>query len=280
LDKNTIIKMMVGREIKQMYPKRKIPGNEVVLKVENITVYNGDKKIINNASFDLKKSEILGITGLMGSGRTELVSSIFGSFRGKINGEVYYTNQKIGIKSPEEAIKKGFAFISEDRRNQGIIPTMSVGENITISKLIKYNKSILINKKATLIDIKGSIEKLNIKTPSIDTLVTKLSGGNQQKALIARSTLINPEILIIDEPTRGIDVNAKHEIYLLLNKLTNEGISIIMVSSELPEVIGLSDRIIVINKGEIAATFNNSEKDTPQEQIMKYAISIGEDQDE
>jgi len=272
LDKNKIIKMMVGREIKQMYPKRKPPDNEVILKIENFNVYNRDKKIISDVNFELKKGEILSITGLMGSGRTELVSSIFGSFQGKFEGNIYFNNKKIDIKSPKDALDSGFAFITEDRRNQGIIPSLNVGENITISKLIKYNKKMLIDNKAELIDMENAIKKLNIKTPSIMTEITKLSGGNQQKVLVARNLLVDPKIFIVDEPTRGIDVQAKHEIYILLNDLTKEGISIIMVSSELNEVAGMSDRVIVINKGKIAAILNNSKKDILQEQIMKHAI--------
>lgn len=269
-----IVKMMVGREINQMYPKRTNKPGKEILRIENFDVYDvdiPDKKSVDNANFELRKGEILGISGLMGAGRTELVSSIYGGYSGKWKGKVFFKGEEIRIKKPSEALKKGFAFLSEDRKGEGLISTMDVKENVTIAFLKKFVDIIGINQNKLISSVNKVVDDLDIKTPSLKANITTLSGGNQQKVLLGRNLLFNPKILIMDEPTRGIDVGAKHEIYVLMNELTKSGISIIMVSSELPEILGMSDRIIILKEGNIVKEFDNENKSITQEDVMIYA---------
>jgi D-xylose transport system ATP-binding protein len=274
LKEKTIIEMMVGREIKDMFPKRDTEPGEVLLEVKDFTVFSPDspdKKVVKNASFNLRKGEIVGLAGLMGAGRTELVMSIFGGFPGNYHGDIILEGKKLHIKSPIDALKLGLTFLPEDRKAFGIIPTMDVKNNVSIACLRDFVKFINIDESREVYSVKEIIKKLNVKTPSLETNIQNLSGGNQQKAILARNLLINPKILIIDEPTRGIDVGAKNEIYTLMNELTKTGISIIMVSSELPEIIGMSDRILVLCEGEIVKEFDNRETKISQEEIMFWA---------
>lgn len=269
-----IIEMMVGREISDMYPKRDVKTGEQILEVSNFTVYSPDspdKEVVKDASFNLKKGEILGLSGLMGAGRTELVMSLFGGFPGKFHGKVELEGMDVSIKSPIDALKLGFAFLSEDRKSLGIIPTMDVKNNVSITCLRDFVSFVQINESKEIYSVKKFVKKLNVKTPSLETNIQNLSGGNQQKAILARNLLVDPKVLIIDEPTRGIDVGAKNEIYVLMNELTKSGISIIMVSSELPEILGMSDRVLVLCEGEIAKEFDNTEKNISQEDIMFWA---------
>ncbi|MBV7275136.1 xylose ABC transporter ATP-binding protein [Clostridiaceae bacterium UIB06] len=274
LDQEKIINMMVGREMTDLFPREEHKIGEKILEVKNFNVYditNKDKLRVKNANFHLKRGEILGVAGLVGSGRTELVSSIFGSYEGEHNGEIYYLDKKINISNPDEALKKGIAMVPEDRKRHGIVSIMSVRNNITLANLIKYQGKLdYLNKDTEIIDVTRLVDELKIKTSSIDLDVKSLSGGNQQKVVLAKNLLIGPQVLILDEPTRGIDVGAKYEIYKLMFKLVKMGISIIMVSSELPEVLGISDRVLVMHEGEIKGDFDNI--DLTQETIMQCAI--------
>ncbi|HOO33069.1 MAG TPA: sugar ABC transporter ATP-binding protein [Thermotogota bacterium] len=274
VDEAAIIQMMVGREINDMYPERNHQTGEEILEVSGFQVYSPEmpeKAIVKDASFNLKKGEILGLSGLMGAGRTELVMSLFGGFPGKYHGKVKLDGKEVSIRSPIDALKLGFAFLSEDRKSLGIIPTMDVKSNVSIACLRDFVNFIQINESKEIYSVKEFVKKLNVKTTSLETNIQNLSGGNQQKAILARNLLVNPKVLIIDEPTRGIDVGAKNEIYVLMNELTASGISILMVSSELPEILGMSDRILVLCEGEIVKEFDNRGKDISQEDIMFWA---------
>ncbi|WP_027624315.1 xylose ABC transporter ATP-binding protein [Clostridium lundense] len=274
LTQEKIINMMVGREMKDLYPREEHQIGEEFFEVKNFVAYDSvNKKIkkVKDLSFKLRKGEILGIAGLIGSGRTELVSCIYGSYPGKYEGEAYLKGQKLNIKGPSDALKHGIAMVPEDRKRHGIIADMSVRNNITIANILNYKgKFNCINKDEEILDVKKYIEEIKIKTSSMDLNVGSLSGGNQQKVVLAKNLLVEPKILILDEPTRGIDVGAKYEIYKLMFELVKKGISIIMVSSELPEVLGISDRVLVMHEGELKGDFIN--KGLTQEKIMECAI--------
>ena len=263
-DKNSLIAMMVGRELTNIFPKEDAPIGEVVLSVRNLT----RKGIVQDISFDLRRGEILGLAGLMGSGRTEVIQGIFGIE--KIDsGEIKISGKQVQIDSPADAIKHGLALLTEDRKLTGIMGVLPVRDNMMIASLGSYAKAGFLNRR--LIDETCNREKgrLEIKTPSMDQVIKLLSGGNQQKVLVSRWLLTAPEILILDEPTRGIDVGAKAEIHKLMSKLAQEGKAIIMISSELPEILGMSDRVLVMHEGKVGGEFQR--KDATQENIMRAA---------
>lgn len=267
LDIQKLIAMMVGRDLTQMYPKVPCPIGEVVMRVENLSSGN----TFHDVSFDLRKGEILGFAGLVGAGRTELMETIFG-LRPKSSGEVYIKDKLANIKSPADAKKYGLAMLTEDRRSTGIIPVLSVRSNVGVANLNKYvRKSHLLDKKQMNKDCDEYVSKLSIKTANNDVLVQNLSGGNQQKVLVARWLLTHPDILIVDEPTRGIDVGAKAEIHSLITKMAGEGKAIIMISSEMPEILGMSDRIVVMHEGALTGIIDREE--ATQERIMAFATS-------
>lgn len=268
-----IISRMVGRDIKDMFPKKPFTRGEKVLEVKNVEVDHpvlaGEKKV-KNASFSVHKGEILGISGLMGSGRTELVSAIFGALPKESRGEIFLEGEKVKIKSPMDAIKKGIGLVTEDRKAFGLVLAHTVLNNMTISSLETVsNRWGVINKAKERKLAREYVDRLSIKTPGLDVAIETLSGGNQQKVIIAKWLNTKPRVLILDEPTRGIDVGAKVEIYNLLNRLVEEGVAVIIISSELPEVMGMSDRILVMFEGEITAEFNREEAE--KESIMEYA---------
>ncbi len=263
-DKNQIIKLMVGREITNSYPERSNQPGEVILEVKNLN----RQGILKDISLTLRKGEILGIAGLVGSGRTELVRALYGADPVD-SGEVILNNQKVSIYSPKDSIKYGIGLLPEDRKQQGLVLEQSVKNNVTLANLEKIKNRILLNVEKEKEKVGNYIEELGIKTPGQDILALNLSGGNQQKVVLAKWLFTDSDILIFDEPTRGIDVGAKYEIYLLMNELTRQGKSIIMISSELPEIIGISDRVIVIHKGRITGEYDRLELD--QERIMKSA---------
>ncbi|CDI40865.1 fused methyl-galactoside transporter subunits of ABC superfamily: ATP-binding components [Tepidanaerobacter acetatoxydans Re1] len=267
---DTIITKMVGRELTHRFPPRKnIPG-ETIMKVENLTSIN--PRSFKNVTFDLKRGEVLGIGGLVGAQRTELVEAIFG-IRNISKGKIYIKDKEVTINHPFDAKQKGLALLTEDRRSTGIFPMLSVEENVLIAALHKYLKlNFIVDKKTSSTAVKAAVEKLQIKTPSIKTQIQYLSGGNQQKAIFSRWLLTEPEILILDEPTRGIDVGAKYEIYTIITDLTRQGKSIIMISSEMPELIGMSDRIMVMCEGKVSGFIDG--KRANQETIMKYATQF------
>ena len=261
-----LIQMMVGRELKDIFAKMESKIGEVIFEAKNIT----SGKMVKNASFKLKKGEILGFAGLVGSGRSELMRAIFGIDK-MDQGEVFLDGEKISIRHPSHAIKHGLGFVPEDRKLQGLILGMAVRENITMSSLEKLSNYGFIKSSSEKDVSVDFIEKLSIKTPHQEQKVLNLSGGNQQKVVIAKWLAISPKILILDEPTKGVDVGAKKEIHHLMSKLTQEGVAVIMISSELPEILGMSDRIIVMHKGVIKGEFLRGE--ATQEKILSLALS-------
>lgn len=270
IDNNKLIAMMVGRTIEEQFPYKKIEKGKVLLEVSNLTSKVG----INNISFTVREGEIVGIAGLMGAGRTELAKTIFGYYK-KEKGTIKLKGKRINIKNIQQAINNGICYLSEDRKKEGCILGLSVEDNMILSNLCKYENGFkIINKNKTKKDIDFYIKKLNIKTPNKDQLIKNLSGGNQQKVILAKWLLLSPDILIIDEPTRGIDVGAKKEIYELLNELKESGKAIIMISSDLAEVLGISDRILVMSEGKITGELNREE--ATQEKIMKLSVGINQ----
>ena len=257
-----LISLMVGREMGDMFPKVECPIGDVIFKVENLS----SGRAVKNVSFELHRGEILGFAGLVGAGRTETVETIFG-MRPRTGGKIYKNGTELNIKSPEGAIKHGIGLLTEDRRGNGIVGLLSVSENALLANLKEYGFPLKHAKMGT--DAAEYVEKLNVKTPTLDTPIKNLSGGNQQKVLVARWLLTDPDILIVDEPTRGIDVGAKAEIHALITKLAGEGKAIIMISSELQEVFGMADRILVMHEGKMTGIIDRS--DASQELIMKYA---------
>ncbi len=268
LTTDEIIKNMVGRDLTNRYPPRehKVSG-EVLLKVENLTgMY---EPTCHNVSFELHKGEILGISGLVGSRRTELLETIFGVAHHK-EGKLYKDGKEIHNRNSKEAFKNGFAFVTEERRATGIFPQADIRFNTTIANIRKYRKGLLLSDKNMGSDTQKMIDALATKTPSQKTKIQNLSGGNQQKVIIARWLLANPDILLLDEPTRGIDVGAKYEIYQLIIQLAKEGKGVIFVSSEMPELLGVCDRIMVMSNGQLAGILER--EDLSEEVIMRLSV--------
>lgn len=268
-----IIRGMVGREMTNRFPSRspEILKNDIAFEVKNWSCYNplyDDQKVVDNVSFKVKKGEVLGICGLMGSGRTELAMSLFGeSYGTKITGEIYIKGKKVKLKSPQQAIKEHFAYVTEDRKGNGVILSNTIGVNTTLANLKAICKRFgviqgALEDKAT----RDYIRQLKTKCTGPEQVTDNLSGGNQQKVLLAKWMFTEPDILILDEPTRGIDVGAKYEIYCIINDLVAAGKSVIMISSELPEVLGMSDRIYIMDSGKIVG--EQLAKDSTQENIM------------
>jgi ribose transport system ATP-binding protein len=244
---------MVGRELAENYPQRSNITKERALEVKNLTG-NGNKDI----SFHVNKGEIVGFAGLVGAGRTELARMIFGADK-YVKGDILINNQQVTIKSPKHAIQLGVGLIPEDRKLQGVFLRMGIDWNISISNIKSLCKSGIVDKKAVFAQAKEYINRLNIKTPYIDQNVMNLSGGNQQKVVLAKVLATNSDIIIFDEPTRGIDVGAKEEIYELMNTLANEGKAIIMISSDMEELLGMSDRIFVLCEGVLTGEVQKEE---------------------
>ncbi len=265
-----IITMMVGRELTNLYPKRENVPGEVVFEVEDFTSIN--PRSFRHASFNVRKGEILGVAGLVGAQRTELMEGLFG-IRSHTSGTIRYKDKELKISRPKDAIDQGIAMLTEDRRGSGIMGVLSVADNISIASLNKYLiYGMLLNIKKIDNLVEENRRKMNIKTPSGKTLIQSLSGGNQQKVLIGRWLANNPDVLILDEPTRGIDVGAKYEIYCIIADLAKQGKSIIMISSEMGELIGMSDRIMVMCDGRITGFIDG--KDANQENIMALATQF------
>ena len=262
-----IISMMVGRDLTERFPKKDNTAKEMMLEVKNLTALN--QPSIQDVSFELYKGEILGIAGLVGSKRTEIVETIFG-MRPKEHGEIILNGKTVKNRNPEEAIKNGFALVTEERRSTGIFSMLDIAFNSVISNLDKYkNKFKLLKNKDIEKDTKWIVDSMRVKTPSYTTKIGSLSGGNQQKVIIGRWLLTEPEVLMLDEPTRGIDVLAKYEIYQLMIDLAKKDKGIIMISSEMPELLGVTDRILVMSNGRVAGIVKTSE--TNQEEIMELS---------
>ncbi len=262
-----IISMMVGRDLTERFPKKDNTVKEMILEVKNLTALN--QPSIQDVSFELYKGEILGIAGLVGSKRTEIVETIFG-IRPKEKGEIILNGKTVKNKNPEDAIKNGFALVTEERRSTGIFSMLDIAFNSVISNLDRYkNKFRLLKNKDIEKDTKWIVDSMRVKTPSYSTKIGSLSGGNQQKVIIGRWLLTEPEVLMLDEPTRGIDVLAKYEIYQLMIDLAKKDKGIIMISSEMPELLGVTDRILVMSNGRVAGIVKTSE--TNQEEIMELS---------
>lgn len=266
LDQNALIAMMVGREIDQMFPEATQPAGGEVLSVRNLS--RAGK--FANISFRVKAGEILGLAGLMGAGRTEIARAIFGLDQWD-EGEITIKGMSLRARTPREAIDKGIGYVGEDRKGLGFIPSMSVKDNITLSSINNHRKGGFIDTHSEQSVTGKMIADLKIKTAGTGQQVAHLSGGNQQKVVIGRVLLASPDLIILDEPTRGVDVGAKFEIYKLIRSLADRGMAIIMISSELPEILGLSDRILVLSKGKQTALLSKAE--ATQELIMKYAVA-------
>lgn len=273
-DTNTenLIKLMVGRDINQQFPKIVAAKKEELLRIEDFTSEDGSFKDI---SFSVCGGEVLGFAGLVGAGRTEVMRAIFGADARK-TGKVYVKGKEADIRSPKAAISYGIAFLTEDRKGEGLVLSNTVGFNINLSTFEKSKRGLLLNNALLRNKAKNDITQLRIKTPSINTTVRGLSGGNQQKVVIAKWLETNADIFIMDEPTRGLDVGAKLEVYNIINNLVSEGKAVIMVSSELPEVMGMSDRIIVMHEGYMAGEFK---RDEVEREAIMMAASGGEQND-
>ncbi len=273
MDVKQIIAQMVGREMNQLYPTLERTQGEVVFEARNVTCYDVEKperRKVDNVSFKLRKGEILGIAGLVGAGRTELVTALFGAYPGRSEAEVWLNGAKIDTGTPLKAIRAGLALVPEDRKQHGIVRDLDVGQNITLSVLGRFSRFTRIDREQELKVVSEEIARLGLKTASPFLSITSLSGGNQQKAVLSKMLLTRPKVLILDEPTRGVDVGAKFEIYKLMLELASQGVSIIMVSSELAEVLGVSDRVLVMGEGKLRGDFIN--QNLTQETLLSAAL--------
>jgi len=265
VDKDELISLMVGRYVDLLYTPKKHKLGTTILKVKNLT----KKGFFEDVSFDLKQGEILGIYGLIGAGRTELAHGLFGVYS-HVEGEYYIDNKLVKIHSPKYAIKNGVMYLPEERKEQSIIPLMNIRENLTISNLKEYSSFGFPNTGKEIAICNTYKEKMNIKTPSLKQKIMNLSGGNQQKVTLSRLMVVNPKILILDEPTRGIDIGSKAEIHKIIEDLAKEGMAVIVISSDLPEVMAISDDIMTMANGKISGTFKNSQRLT-QEELLRSA---------
>lgn len=264
LTEDRLIEMMVGRKLEEQYPHIDVPTGEVRLQVKNLSGSG-----VNNVNFELRRGEILGVSGLMGAGRSELMKVLYGALP-KSAGEVRLNGELIDNRSAQDGLRNGIVYISEDRKGDGLVLGMSVKENMSLTALQFFSQFGRINRELERTAVDDFIQLFNIKTPHRDKLIGELSGGNQQKVAIAKGLMTRPKVLILDEPTRGVDVGAKKEIYQLINQFKADGLSIIMVSSDMPEVLGMSDRILVMREGRINGEF--SRQDATQEKLLAAAI--------
>ncbi len=272
LDKDKVISLMVGREVGDIFPKVTHDFGEVAMEVRNLTAYepdHPDKKLVDDVSFTVRSGEVLGVSGLMGAGRSEFLTVIFGAWKGKSSGEIFIGGKKVEIRSPHDAIKNGIGFVTEDRKRFGLILDQTIMDNSTLAGLKQISGSFITHRSRELVAAKDVMKSLRVKANSPMTITGTLSGGNQQKVVLGKWLLTSPKVLFLDEPTRGIDVGAKQEIYAEINELAEKGLAIVMVSSELPEVLGLSDRIMVLHEGRVAGKF--VKEDATPEKVMAAA---------
>ena len=277
-----IIKGMVGRELSDRFPKREPHIGETMFEIKNWNVYHPlykERKVVDNVNLYVKKGEVLGISGLMGAGRTELAMSVFGKSYGEnITGQTFIDGKEVHLNTVSQAIKNGLAYVTEDRKGNGLILSNPIKINTTLANLDEVSNRKVIDKHKEYSVAVEYKEKLKTKCPTVEQNVGNLSGGNQQKVLLAKWMFADPEILILDEPTRGIDVGAKYEIYCIINQLVAEGKSVIMISSELPEILGMCDRIYVMNEGKMVGELDA--KDATQEKIMTYILQSSGNEEE
>ena len=276
LTEEMLVNYMVGRQMKERFPKGNRQPGEIIFAVNDLHAVdpnNPSRKVVNGASLDLRRGEILGIAGLMGSGRTELVTTIFGEYGKITDGQIRLENKEVKINSARDAIEHGISLVPEDRKGQGLVLIQSILENISLPNLNQFAGFFRLDKDAELDASMKQAKSLAIKAPNLQVPCTSLSGGNQQKVVISKWLMSKPKVLIMDDPTRGVDVGAKYEIYKLMNELAERGVSIIMISSELEEVLGMSDRIMVMHEGHSNGMLNVAE--ATQEKIMALATDIG-----
>ena len=266
ITKQELIEEMAGRTIENLFPKLPAKIEDVVLEVKNLS----SGKAFSNIDFSVRKGEILGFCGLVGAGRTEIMRAVFGLDRYD-GGEIYIEGKQVRIRSPKDAISNGIGMVTEDRLRTGIIPILQVKYNITLSYLMSISPKGIIRKKRENADANRKIEALSVRTPSPKQLIRFLSGGNQQKSILARWLLTKPKVLILDEPTRGIDVGSKAEIHRIISEFTQQGLAVILISSEMPEILGISDRILVVCEGKLVAEVSREEAN--QELLLQYAFS-------
>lgn len=272
LTKTRVIELMVGREVGDIFPSSRHERGAVALEVRQLTARNPEqagKALIENVSFSVRRGEVLGIAGLMGAGRSELLMSIFGAHRGKVSGEIFVEGKRAEINSPADAIRSGIGFVTEDRKRLGLILEQNIVRNMTLAGLKQISGHFVTNENREFVAGEKARKDLRVKASSVQTIVGTLSGGNQQKVVLAKWLLTNPKVLFLDEPTRGIDVGAKQEIYTYINELAQKGLAIVLVSSELPEVLGLSDRVLVLHEGKMTGEFARA--DATPEKIMAAA---------
>jgi D-xylose transport system ATP-binding protein len=277
LDTGKIITMMVGREMKNLFPREEHKVGDVVFEAKNVSCWdpiNSDRKVVDDVSFQLRAGEIVGVAGLVGAGRTELACKLFGYWRGDHEGKIFLKGKEIAVKSPSDAVRQGICMVPEDRKRLGIIPLMPVGYNMTMSVLGRFAHNQLINAEDELAVIQAEIIRMKIKTAHPLLPIASLSGGNQQKAVVDKMLLPEPKVLILDEPTHGVDVGAKYEIYKLIFELARQGVAILMISSEMPEILGIADRVLVIGEGKLRGNFPNV--NLSQETILAAAIGAAE----
>ncbi|MFZ2359285.1 MAG: ATP-binding cassette domain-containing protein [Anaerolineae bacterium] len=270
-----LVHYMVGREMTERFPKGNRKPGEVIFEVENLQAQDPNDArhtVLNGVSFDLRRGEILGIAGLMGSGRTELVTTIFGEYGKVTGGTMRIEGREISVGNAREAMRQGLSLVPEDRKGQGLVLIQSILKNISLANLDQFASLLSIDADAELKASMGQAKNLAIKAPNLQVATETLSGGNQQKVVIAKWLLSHPKILIMDDPTRGVDVGAKYEIYKLMNELAEQGVAIVMISSELEEVLGMSDRVMVMHEGRSNGTLNIA--DASQERIMQMATGI------
>lgn len=275
-DKDELIEEMVGRKVENLYPKENHSFGGEALRVENLSVPHPNirgRNIVNNVSFSVRTGEILGIGGLVGAGRSECLGAIFGQYTKNVVKRVFVNGSEVTINSPRDAIDLGFGYITEERKFNGIVWMHSIKENISLACLKLFSKASVIDDRAEKKAVEGISETLKIKAPSMDTKVVQLSGGNQQKVILGKWLLSDPKILLVDEPTKGIDVATKAEFYRIMSDLTKKGVTIVMVSSDLPELIAMSDRVLVIAGGKITAELDGQKGEITETNIMKAAIA-------
>ena len=268
----SIISMMVGRELTARFPRVKHTGGRPILEVKNWTVYDPERrerKVVDDISFEVREGEILGIAGLMGAGRTELATSIFGAYGYNRSGTVSLNGEELTIREPADAIRAGISYVTEDRKGKGLVLNMDIIKNATLASHFRIAPNGVLNKLEEILESREYTDKLQVKMSSLEQEAGNLSGGNQQKVVLSKWLMTRPKVLLLDEPTRGIDVGAKFEIYNIMNQLVADGVGIVMISSELPEIIGITDRILVIHQGRLAGS-QQWEKAT-QESIMHMA---------
>lgn len=269
LSEEKIISMMVGRKVGALYPEREKTEGETVLEVRNYTVYHPvrkGKKVVHDVSFALRKGEVLGFAGLVGAGRTELFSGIFGAYGGKAEGRVLLEGREITLRHPGEAIRHGIVYLSEDRKRYGLFLGMDIKKNFSMASLDRLVKCGIIDEERELREAEEQAARMRVKMADIEMKIKGLSGGNQQKVLLGKSLMTRPKVLILDEPTRGVDIGAKADIYQIIDELSREGVAVVLISSDLPEVIGMSDRVLVMAGGRLVGEFTR--KEATQEKIM------------